>query len=470
MITPSKSHKKRAVLDFIGNMAGDIFGIMDARSKKQHMEDIGGLMENDRHLMNLLKNQTSVVEKTLNILRVNGDELKRQNEQFMNLTKRIDKTMDEYAAASFFSDIVAHMIQEISDFDSQMDNLLETIFDGRKHHVNHNLFPPNQLALELKTISEHVRNKYLIPEGNHVYNLLSVKPHISTNQILFHISIPLFRLDVFKIFEIISVPFTGKNRTWSIHTEHEYLIVANDRTHYQFMKHSDLQRCTNFDEYWVCWGPYQWIMARVQSCEWNIFNEVSNENCTMVPSEGTSIWHNVGENQWLFYSKVGSDLTLICHDGVFRERIIGSGLLQFDSNCTIRNFDMEIHGKKSFHGRRINILVPKINKYHEHSIEWERTTLNSNWSSANVDELQKQIEVIKANSQLPFELRAHDIHHYTTSYALVAVLVVCAVFGFFKYDKLKKHVEQLASIPLTRAISMPTIDPVVSNEGAESAQ
>lgn len=98
MITPNGSRDKRAVLDFIGNMAGDIFGIMDARSRKQHMKDIRNLMANDEHLMNLLKNQTSVVEKTLNILRVNGDEIKRQNEQFLNFTKRIDKTMDEYAA------------------------------------------------------------------------------------------------------------------------------------------------------------------------------------------------------------------------------------------------------------------------------------------------------------------------------------------------------------------------------------
>lgn len=97
------------MLDFIGNMAGDIFGIMDSRSKKQYMENVKNLMSNDEHLMNLLKNQTSVVEKTLNILQINGDEMKRQNVQFLNLTKRIDKTMDEYAAASFFSDAVTHM-------------------------------------------------------------------------------------------------------------------------------------------------------------------------------------------------------------------------------------------------------------------------------------------------------------------------------------------------------------------------
>lgn len=218
------------------------------------MEDIKGLMSNDEHLMNLLKNQTSIVEKTLNILQINGDEMRRQNEQFLNLTKRIDKTMDEYAAASFFSDAVTHMLHELSVFDTRIDILLETIFDGRRHHINHNLFPPKQLASELKIISDNVRNKYLVPEGSHVYNLVSIVPHISTNQILFHMSIPLLQVDNFKVYRIVSVPFTGQNKTWAIRTEHEYLIMSSDRTRYKFLKHSDLQECANFGKDLVCWG------------------------------------------------------------------------------------------------------------------------------------------------------------------------------------------------------------------------
>lgn len=105
------------------------------------------------------------MEKTLNILQINDNELKRKGEQFTNLTNRIDKTMDEYAAASFFSDTVAHLIQEMSEFDARIDVLLETIFDSRRHHINHNLFPPKQLAAEIKIISEHVRNKYMVPDG-----------------------------------------------------------------------------------------------------------------------------------------------------------------------------------------------------------------------------------------------------------------------------------------------------------------
>lgn len=474
-ISHNGSRDKRAVFDFIGNMAGDIFGIMDSRSKKQHMKDIKNLMANDEHLMNLFKNQTSVVEKTLNILQLNSEELKRQSEQFSNLTKRIEKTMDEYASASFFSDAVTHILHEILDFNTRIDVLLETIFDSRKHHVNHNLFPPKQLASELKIISEQVRNKFVVPEGNNVYNLISITPHISTNQILFHISIPLLEVDSFKIFRIISLPFTNKNQSWSIRPDHEYLIASGDRTRYQFLDFLKLQQCAKFGSDLICWGPYQWNMARVQTCEWNIFNEISNQNCTVVANQDVNVWHNVGENQWLFYSMAESDLTFICHDGVRREMIQGSGLLKFDQNCTVRNFDMEIRSRKSFNGRQISVLVPKIEKHHAHEIKWEKTLTPSNWSSTNIDELKKTIEIIRKNSSPTFQLNQHDIHHYSVLYVLIVAFIAFCTFSYFKLKKIstlsKVPVPSLGSgvpIALPRRISMPSIQVVAAESANET--
>lgn len=211
-------------------------------------------------------------------------------------------------------------------------------------------------------------------------------------------------MDSLKNFRMISVPFTSKNQTWSIRMDHEYLIVSSDRTRYQFLKFADLQRCTNFGTELICWSPYNWNMARVKACEWNIFNEISNENCTVDPNQGTSVWYNIGENQWLFYSKFGSDLAFACHNGVFREKIEGSGLLRLNQNCTLKNFDMEINCKRSFHGRRIDVMIPKIDKYHDTEIKWEHTMFNSNWSLADINESKEAIEVIKQDSSLPAQL------------------------------------------------------------------
>lgn len=96
-------------------------------------------------------------------------------------------------------------------------------------------------------------------------------------------------------------------------------------------------------------------MARVQSCEWNLFNEISNENCTMDLSKSTSSWYNVADDQRLYYSRFGEDLTFVCQNGVFREQIKGNGLLQFNQNCTVSSFDIEINGKNHFMAGKLKL-------------------------------------------------------------------------------------------------------------------
>lgn len=65
------------------------------------------------------------------------------------------------------------------------------------------------------------------------------------------------------MFRIVSVPFTNGNKTRSVHTENKYLIVANDRTRYQFLSESDLQQC---DELAVNWSVGDHIIGIPLEC------------------------------------------------------------------------------------------------------------------------------------------------------------------------------------------------------------
>lgn len=77
---------KRAVLDFVGNIAGDVFGVLDLRFRQKYQYNINGLIKNDEHLAKLLQNQ-----KTMNILKNSENEIAKQNEQFRNFTLKIKK-------------------------------------------------------------------------------------------------------------------------------------------------------------------------------------------------------------------------------------------------------------------------------------------------------------------------------------------------------------------------------------------
>lgn len=455
-ITSDHLRPRRAVFDLVGNLAGDVFGILDSRYKKKNELRLNGLMANDEHLMQLVRNQTTIVEKTMNILKINEAELKRQNEQFTYLTNHIGKTTENFTASTFLNDAIAHLLQKFAESSGQIEVLLQSIFDCRRHHLNHNLFPPKQLLAELRLIAEQVRNKYLIPEGNDVYNLIEIEPHVTNNKVFFLLSIPLLRLKAFKNYQIISLPFTLNNESFLIDTPHQYMLVSNDRLQYQFLTSTQLHDCMNYGTKLICWGPYHWNTAQVAMCEWNIFNEISNANCSVTRARSSNFWSDIGHNTWLYYSRNDIDLTLVCDDGVHRTHVTGSGMLRFNENCTIRNFDIEINGKKSFNGKEIEILIPNLSEFHEHTVQLKHVSTESNLTLTDFDELEKTIETIKLQSNLPF-LNNHDIHHYIMLYILVAIIVVLALFATYHFNKFKRSFEQKMPTPAPRRISMPNI-------------
>lgn len=99
---------KRAILNTVRNVANDLFGVMDSRFEKEYARTIGGLFANDEHLLQLLRNQTSVVDKTGNILKINEIEQMKKNEQFTNQINEIGKALNSYVASHFFSDAINH--------------------------------------------------------------------------------------------------------------------------------------------------------------------------------------------------------------------------------------------------------------------------------------------------------------------------------------------------------------------------
>lgn len=69
-ISTNGVRSKRALLDIVGNLASDLFGVLGSRFKNEYETNIMGLMSNDEHLASLLRNQTNVVEKTMNLLKL----------------------------------------------------------------------------------------------------------------------------------------------------------------------------------------------------------------------------------------------------------------------------------------------------------------------------------------------------------------------------------------------------------------
>lgn len=389
---------------------------MGSKFKGEHGAALAGLLANDRHLLGLVNNQTTIIEKTMNILKRDEKELILQSERLKNITVQIEKTMDYYAATAFFSDAVAYLLQGMIEFEKQMEILLQVIYDGYRQHINHVLLPPKQLAEEIREVSAQIRNKFLVPVGNDIYSIISVKPHISDNRVLFHISMPLLRLNTYKLFRIIPVPFVYNNASWVIDAKHNFIMVSGDQDSYQFLSQIDKNKCRKYDNSLICNGPFYWHTSAVPQCEWNVFNQISHNDCVLKRETRGSVWYDIGENKWIFSCGRQQDLTFICTDQMYHEKIDGSGILQFNQNCSIRSSSIEINGKKGFNGKKLEILVPNIRSIGTHRIDLSSVMHSANLTLSDFDELSESIANMKKNARLPNGVKFKDVHDYTVIY------------------------------------------------------
>ncbi|KAF9405690.1 hypothetical protein HW555_013674 [Spodoptera exigua] len=67
---------KRGLVNGVGNLASDLFGVLDDNFAKQYKQDIEQIFLNENHLQSLIKNQTLIIESEFSVI--------RRNEAIMN--------------------------------------------------------------------------------------------------------------------------------------------------------------------------------------------------------------------------------------------------------------------------------------------------------------------------------------------------------------------------------------------------
>lgn len=60
---------RRGAIDIVGNIANSLFGVLDSKYAEQMSETIDAVNKNENHLLALIKNQTSIIDSTINIVR-----------------------------------------------------------------------------------------------------------------------------------------------------------------------------------------------------------------------------------------------------------------------------------------------------------------------------------------------------------------------------------------------------------------
>jgi hypothetical protein len=62
----TKQRRRRGIIDGVGYLANSLFGVLDQRFADQYAKDINMIKQDQTHLFQLWKNQTSLVESEYN--------------------------------------------------------------------------------------------------------------------------------------------------------------------------------------------------------------------------------------------------------------------------------------------------------------------------------------------------------------------------------------------------------------------
>ena len=103
ILRTSGERVRRAPLDFVGNLLGDVFGVLNQRDAQKYHEQIQGRTKGTLELHKLVQQQTHILDLTTNIMH---REKNMMDQQYQLLHKDIQGIMlhEEYMDVFLFKD------------------------------------------------------------------------------------------------------------------------------------------------------------------------------------------------------------------------------------------------------------------------------------------------------------------------------------------------------------------------------
>lgn len=271
------SKRKRALMDIVGNVVSDLFGVLDSRFGEKYARDMSQLRSNDEHLMLLMKNHTSIVESTLNILKHNDDEMEKQTQHLNTIVEEVKMNQNLIEAYRNWDDALIYLSHMITAYEQQQNEILRVTTESKRNAISHTLLTPPQIENQMEIIA----NRFIVPEELDIYTIGRVSYYRTANQYIFKVSIGLYKPESYRIFNFIPVPIrNGREYLWISNT-FTFMITTTDKQYYQYLDRASVIECVSLPRMnkLVCEKPTYFYTANRPDCTWNIFNHFMGNSC-----------------------------------------------------------------------------------------------------------------------------------------------------------------------------------------------
>lgn len=446
---------RRGLINGVGYIANSLFGVLDQHFADQYEKDIDLIKSNENHLYNLWKNQTSVVEAELNLMKriesTMSQHHKLINQKINILTENYRDIESQVQNISFTIDFITSTMAAnniLYNLRRVQDSILDTITDIYTGKLDFHLLSPQQLRRELSTIAAQLPKDLASPIDNidlaEVYNLLRVKAKLSEKYLIIELKIPLIERDLFEIFNLISIPQKSNNDMLYVDMTSDLAAINLKKDLYLPVSERDLRSC-------ITQNP-KMILCHIRKPIFHMRDDhtlcVKNSNsrtCKTLSKPCQNKWIELhAENNYFYFCCDECHIKLLCEDQVTAVQLRDAGLFTVDEGCIIKSEDFMIFSYKEQKSKIYTSpvldapAIAPINHIMNISISKMPTDpdLNITYSSdlEQFNELKKSIETLKQSEPIGDIILYHNVHHYVAIYliigsAFLAIAIYCCKKG-----------------------------------------
>lgn len=445
----SARRSKRGAFNIVGNIARSLFGVLDSDYAEEMEKTINRGKEEKGHIVNLLKNQTSIIDATINILRQNEIDTKSRineiQEKIKHIVNEIQKDDQQVSDTQLVGLLSSHLTLMATNLQRTETELINVLTDAHHGRISSLLLSPNQLKEELYTIKAHLPATRTLPikEDNLIefYKIMKAKGAVTKGAVIFEVSLPLVDQQTLELFKVIPVPTTKNEETLvAIAPESNFLAVNPHRDEYFPMSFEEINKCfiSKNDEY-ICPNMLSGIRKESvrYSCEIQLFLNKSTRSCTTTNIHGGTMWtpmHN--PNNWIFSMAKPNEMSAVCGTEPSQITLKGSGILQINANCILKGQDITIHGQvgasKIIHTSYANFRSLELLSFRQeqtYNLSNQKIVLHSDQFNALQQQLNESTqfhvqEIVQSNSS----------HHYAVSYtSLLLTIIILLVLAIWRF-------------------------------------
>ncbi|XP_022834733.1 uncharacterized protein LOC111362308 [Spodoptera litura] len=483
LLAPHKhlgDRKKRGLIDGIGYVANSLFGVLDQRFADKYQKDIQAIQNNENYLLELLKNQTSIVELQNQVLKKNEQNIQRQFaliDVFMNETDsslaKVESEIEIMMATSYFNtaSLTAYLL--ITNLNRIQEMLFKTLTDVYKGHIDVHLITPTNLIEQLSEIASKLPSTSYLPVKNiredlkDLYKLLYMRARVTNYYFLFEVHVPLIADEDFTLYKAIPLPMKINTETTIVLMSAQYIAVNFRKNSYVSLNEDDLKLCFPLQlGKLICNKnlPIFNLYNNNAPCEAKLLSHQTTSPCDVQRTSCKEEWiplHTA--NAWLAICCGTCTLRTVCEKDVTSHSMT-TGIVNLAEGCSLQSKELTIHSHNQYNSHMkmdFKINVPTLNSminniinktYHNRS----RVVFNMD---EDLDKIDKQIATLqKREEQLPTTVTNHDIHQYAISYTIVGIMIIGTLWWVVKRFGPTCGIRQTENRPATNHVQFEGIE------------